>query len=578
MRIELSTKNKTKISQAGFKERFQLSAWVINLLVLINLTICEIIWFSPIIRKVGFYLDDWSTYSDLYNAPQNIFALVKVSLADPRIITRPIEALVYVGSWLVFHDNPILHHLLNCIFEISAAFFLYLALCRLSGNRALPFLSALFMLIYPSHDATHYWVTANTITLSLGMYLFSLWQSIKAIQDKKPFCFAYASFGFLASLLTYEAFIPFIGITVICSFTLYCKNYKWTQALFNTTLAMLPNMLSIAAVYYYQRIYLTQLRIGFHHSLAFTKEHALSVFEAGFAQTLSMEALSAYWLRIQETLFDLNVFKLFTLTLLLLLTAFTLFVIDKSKNLSHPYTFVGLGFIIMLFSYTVFAVSPEYLPTLESILNRLNTGASVGASMIIAGTLGILANIPKTSWQAKYILLALLSAPIIAFFIIADWGWSIPWIRSWTFQKYIISLVKNNKEQFQKVDSVILANCPRYVMWSPHFDGVWDFQSMLRMYSGKPKIKATVVSDRLQMNKNSIKDVSCGYLCGEYPIANLFVFIPNPQQWIEIKSTPDFIETIKHSCTTFTVSESTTSLWQKQVHAGITKPISSKQF
>src|SRR5580693_8162006 len=99
-------------------KRFLNFNWLPNLTVFLALIACQAIWFGPIIGKVGFYLDDWSTYANLCNGQQNWQSLLQISLDDPRIITRPLEALVYVGSWLSFHDQVWGHHFLNCLFEV----------------------------------------------------------------------------------------------------------------------------------------------------------------------------------------------------------------------------------------------------------------------------------------------------------------------------------------------------------------------------------------------------------------------------------------------------------------------------
>lgn len=182
-------KNNVAKQMAQIFNRADHPLWLNHASVLIALIVCEAIWYLPIIRKVGFYLDDWSTYANLQAVQQNWLSLLKTSLADSRIITRPIEALVYVSSWLAFHDQVYWHHLLNCVFEIASAFCLYLILSRLSNNKPLSFIASMLMLVYPNHDATHYWVTANTINLALGLYLFSLWQSIKLFKIISPFVF-----------------------------------------------------------------------------------------------------------------------------------------------------------------------------------------------------------------------------------------------------------------------------------------------------------------------------------------------------------------------------------------------------
>jgi Glucosyl transferase GtrII len=542
-------------------------AWLPNLTVLLALVVCEAIWFGPIIGKIGFYLDDWVTFSELANVQQNWQSLLQICLNDGRIAVRPLEAFVFVGSWFAFHDQPWGHHLLNCGFEVLAAFFLYLALGRLSGNRSFSFIVSLLMLVYPSHDSTHYWVVANSITLGLALYLLSLWQAIKAVQDQKPVCFLFSSLAFLASLFTYESFLPLILATAVCVLSLYKKKYNsWLQSCLKSIVALSPSLIAVLSIYYYQRIFLHQMQKGLRHAIAFSMPHMLEVLKEGFLQTLFTSGFFTCVSRTHDAIDYLNVYQCCLLAILIIVIALTLFVIGKDENrFFRPYIFMGLGILIMILAYTIFGISPEYMPKLESILNRTNMGAAVGASIFISGLLCLLLNRSQGSRAANCALLTIMVSPIIIFFVLADWGWSIPWIQSWTFQKYVIHLVKEQTGRFSDQDSIILAHTPRYVMWSPLFDGVWDFQAMLRMYLNAPNIKGGVVSDRMILSKDAIKDISMGYLCGSYPYSHLFVFIPNPKQWIAIHSAGEFITAIQSHGLGFGLTDSIISCWRKEL-------------
>lgn len=252
--------------------------------------------------------------------------------------------------------------------------------------------------------------------------------------------------------------------------------------------------------------------------MAFSLPHAIDVTQNGFLQTLLSEGIFTYCTRIAEISSELNVLKIFTLTLLIAIIAGTTFLLNKDdKAFEHSHLFMIAGFVFMLLSYLVFGLSPEYNPQLDSIMNRINIGASIGASIFISAFLYWLTNKLKKDQFAHCATLIALVSPIVIFFILADWGWAKPWITSWTFQKHVIKLVKQHAANLSDNDAVILAHVPRYVMWSPLFDGVWDFQSMLRMYSHAPNIKGGVASDRMQLSQDQIKDISAGYLCGTYP-------------------------------------------------------------
>lgn len=549
-------------------KKFYREGWFAHLTVFLSLIICEMLWFSPIISKVGFYLDDWAVFSELSNAQQTWNSLLQVCLRDPRIIVRPVETVYYVASWLAFHDQPWGHHFLHCCLEVLASFLIYLVLCRLSGNRAFSFTASVLVLVYPSHDATHYWVTSS-ITLSLVLYLFSLWQAIKAVQDQKPICFLFSTLAFFASLLTYEAFLPLIFVTAICLVSLYRQKYNWRESWLKLAAVLSPSSIAILATYYYQRVLLMQSGKGFHHSMSLSLPHAVEVIREGLCQNLYTSGFSIFIFRAQEAFADLSVRRICSLSALVAIIALTTFFVNENDSKPfRPYAYIGLGIAWMILSYVLFAASPEYNPQLESIMNRINLGASVGSSIFIAALITGLSshvwNKHREHQSAACALMTILAAPIITFFVLADWGWSIPWMTSWGFQKYVVQLVKKQAKTFSDGDSIILAHTPRYVMWSPLFDGVWDFESMLRLYV-KPGIKGGVVSDRMSLSKDAVKDISMGYLCGSYPFTHLFVLVPSPERWIKTRSAPEFIAAIKQYGMGFGLAESTINRWRKEI-------------
>jgi len=93
----------------------------------------------------------------------------------------------------------------------------------------------------------------------------------------------------------------------------------------------------------------------------------------------------------------------------------------------------------------------------------------------------------------------------------------------------------------------MLTECPRYVMWSPVFDGIWDFQSMVRLALDDSRIKAGVVSERLVLGLNEMKDVSMGYTCAVYPYHRLKVFIPSKKAFIPAETGQQFLNIIENS-------------------------------
>jgi hypothetical protein len=101
-------------------------------------------------------------------------------------------------------------------------------------------------------------------------------------------------------------------------------------------------------------------------------------------------------------------------------------------------------------------------------------------------------------------------------------------------------------------------------MWAPVFDGVWDFQQMLRMLYDNQKIKATVVCDRLAIKKGQLQDISCDYVCGTYPFSSMYIYAPNPPIWEKIESPQSFIDVIDRKGRAFDITDKLISNWKDQ--------------
>src|SRR4030095_59745 len=158
-----------------------------------------------------------------------------------------------------------------------------------------------------------------------------------------------------------------------------------------------------------------------------------------------------------------------------------------------------------------------------------------------------------------------MAAPFLCFLVLANWGLAKPWMDCWTVEKHITALVSARRGQFGAGTAILLAHCPRYVNWSPLFDGVWDFEAMLHMNLNDRNIQGGVVSDRMVLSRSNIKDISAGFTCGTYPFRQLFVFVPNPEQWIPIGYAQQFIQTINAKGMGFGLSRSTIERWHREL-------------
>lgn len=535
------------------------------LVALICLLLVEALCFGPGIKQIGFYLDDWSMFSQLHFCSQDFFSLMRQCLSDIRVQIRPLEAPYFVLLQLLFNDRPLGAHLVNCGMEVLSAWFLYLSLTRIISDRALSLVAALLFLLYPSHDATHYWITASSATLSMMLYTMSLWLSLKLAQGKRWLWLSVTVFA--CSVFNYEAYMPLCAVNVVCILFVRARNTGWRNALLPTALTCLPYAAVVAAMWAYQRLYLTSLKTSYTRPLTLDPQYMLSVVQHGLSNNLGNEGIRFYWERTHDAIAaGLPPATMISFALLALCTlASLLFLSSRRQESKHPaLPLLFLGLFTLLCSYSIFALAADYVPTLQTTMNRINYGGALGASMMLAGLLGCANALFKTAGKTRAIMLSALLCPLLTFFTLSNWGLSKPWILSWNVQKHIRQLLAHQGSRFHAGDTIILANAPRYVQWAPMYDGVWDFEPMLKLTLNNPNLNGNVVSERLSVSSTGIADISLNFVCGKYPFKNLYLLVPTPEQWFSIGSADEFIQTVETHGMGFGLSPEAVKRWKQE--------------
>lgn len=541
-----------------------------GLIALIAIFLLEFLCFGSIIGKIGFYMDDWSMYAGLHFGPNNWLDLTTACLKDPKVIIRPLEAPYFALLFKCFGNKPLGHHLVNAICEAFGAWFLYLGLARVCQNRAFAFISSAIFLLYPNHDATHYWLTASSATVSLSLYTLSFWQAVKGFQDNRFGLVLLSAFTFLLSVFNYESFMPLFPFTLLCCLFLALEGQQnKKQAITKTILYFSPYLAITVVTWWYRRVYLPRvLPDSWTPATGFDLGHIITVYREGFNGNIFPPAFAFFGQQVTRFLstgIDQSESILFVAVIAT--SAITAFWLAKSDSQIKPSMLAKLsiaGFATILSSYSIYALALTYVPGLDTIINRINAGASVGTALIIASLIFFISSTIK-SVNARSIVAATLSTMLLGFFVLSNWGLSKPWIASWGVQKHIRTIIENKHSMFKTGDSIILANAPRYVMWAPLFDGVWDFQNMVRWSLNNKEINAGVVSERIVLTRNDASDISHNYRCGTYSFKSMHLLTPAPETWYRVPSAERFIEIVENHGMAFGLDKTMPSKWRTQL-------------
>lgn len=549
--------------------------WLPAVAVLAAIIGVELLTFGASYKRTGFYLDDWLMLQQLSFGPQNYFDLVFTYLTtDPRVIIRPVEALHFGTVFFFSGTDPIGWRVSNMVMEIASAFLVFLVVSRLSLNRLIGLIASIFFLTYPVHDSTHYWAVCSCVSLSLTLYLLSLWATLKAAGGKVrvpgsrvlwlPLAFTF----YTLSIYGYEPFLPLCALNVVAYVMLTSGFKPFWPAAGKLVLHSLPYAAIVASLLLYQRFIVPLFAKPSLHKIHFDPGLIVSTMLDGL-QTISPLTTAPFISKQVQTFVqngEIDSGNVTRIAVLVVLVCIGIFATARKETRRTPAVMLmSLGLLTILASYSIFGLNPEYKPTLITLVNRINTGAAFGLSMIVAGLASL---VLSGGSRVKLLATGAVLSTLVVLFTLTNWSLSRPWEASWSVQKRTFQALSQRKDEFKNARSVVLMNCPRYVDATPVFDGPWDFEECLQIALGRRDVVGGVVSERMIVGRDYVQDVTLGFACGEYPYKNQVLITPGLAIIAEISSPQEFIDTVEKHGTFFGLSREAIAEWRKQLEFG----------
>jgi hypothetical protein len=567
------------------------SCVVKEIAALVSLVLIELLCFLPIMRSVGFYFDDWATLSQLYFGPkdQGLWALVQnYGYNNSLVIIRPIEALHFGLAFYFFGLNPFPWHLVNVILEIVVAILTCVIVRKLSGSLVVGFFAAVFVMLCPSHDSSHYWIVCSSVTLSFALYLASLLATIEALGTSKVLMrvslHSCSALFFALSLFNYETFMPLAVLNIFVSILVHLNRSISLTALFLALRKSVPSVLAmvlpVVSLLFYLKVVVPSISSVPMRAINFDMTVFLTTIFNGVCLSSPMSLAAFVFERAREGLSAVSTGELLRAALLTLLVGGVIFLLtssakdskqsapDTSKSLLSAYQLILLGLIAVVVSYSIFGLSPDYPPTYLTYLNRINTGSSFGLALAFTGIFMLcFGRIKGRESLSIWPVVALSIPPMLLFlvFTLANFGLAKPWIASWVTQKHIHNKIVQNAKKLAPNSSLLLLNCPRYVMWAPVYDGIWDFRNTVRILLHDRDFSAGVVSERLVLSKNKLEDISRGVVCGVYPFSSLYLLVAPDCNPIRVENPKQFVEVVESRGMDFGLEQSAVRRWKERV-------------
>jgi len=546
--------------------------------VLIAILLYSLLYFVSFGRslKAGRYLDEWELFGKLHFLPHSFLDYFVAMQNHWCFVIRPGSSFLFSSEYFFFGDNPFGYHACNAVFEIASVVFLYLAMRTLSGNKLFSLVTGILFLLYSNHITSHYHIGCSVHNFALSLFNLSLWLFFLNCK-REDFKLRLASYSaFCMSIVSYEFCMPLVALHAAGGVYLLRERGSSLKESFKRILSwMIPFALMLISFAMFRTKILHLFGYGSVYRMSFSFDHLIKVYTEGFKVSLLLPIFE-YCCEAAKDFFSKGIAVSGIMSLVAavagVVSSIVIFkdtaeVPSASKangEVSKLLFLCGFGFIAFVLGYSTFAIAPDYVPAITTMTNRINTPATPGAAIVLAALLCLLVHFVRNKF-AKKVLASGMMGLIVAVLLPCNWELEKPWLISNEVQKRIISILKEHESEFPSNSSIILANTPRWVMWASLFDSSWDFQSAVRVVLNRQDIKGGVVSERMHVTPHVVRDVSRGYLCGEYEFESMYMLFPATGKVVRVRTASNFIDTVERDGMSFGLDRNMPKTWRQQL-------------
>jgi hypothetical protein len=195
---------------------------------------------------MGYFIADdahwfWAAHRALLpgaSALDRINALVGLSRANQRI--RVLAQATWVVDYALFGTSPVGYRVTTTIWQVAACVTVYLAISRLTKDRALGTLTAFAFAIYPVGAETVTWISVRSDSMCLCFMLLGLLAYLEWRTSRKLRWYA-ATLGVWAlALATKETAVMFLPMIIVCDLLLAKIHERRPKALLRRAADYLP--------------------------------------------------------------------------------------------------------------------------------------------------------------------------------------------------------------------------------------------------------------------------------------------------------------------------------------------------
>ena len=465
------------------------------------------------VSSLGFYLDDYyelEVMSTSHN--QSLWGLFTALLSgDPKSHLRPIEYFGLAVLYWLFGTDPLPYHIFLAALVPLCAVALYLVLRKLGQPRFLALGVPMLFAAAPHYSSDRFWVVAYSPTVSLTLYLISLYCGLRALEARGRSLIWWLT-GVVATMLgsvfLYEIALPLFVLNAV--FFWYrgrrlgrdpSAAAAYASVLALTIVAKVVLALWVGTETSYS---IGGYQGGLAHHTAYVVSGAIKVNFGTYGVGLPYVL---WWIvdsRFSWTVLGASVLVGVVTFLYLIRGARGLELAPLRRGLRWPAwrELVVAGVLLVAAGYAQFLVTGEIYFSSAGIDNRVNIVAALGVAVLSIGLLLRATAFVPQEWRRAVFALAVAALAGVGVFVTNTLAGY--WGSAYSRQKEVIERLERALPQDPSRTTVLLDRiCPE-IGPGIIFLGHYDLEGALRTAYRNTTINAAVMTDDITARRSAL--------------------------------------------------------------------------
>ena len=416
----------------------------------------------PYIGGLGFYSDDWAFFGHFHASNDQSIRGLFWALYDGDVITRqrPVQDLVLAALYSAFGLHALGYHLFNLAVLAAGAVLLYLV-AREAGQPRWSALAvpAVWMLL-PNASTDRFWVAAFQITVSMTLYLASVYAALRAVGARPSRVWAWSivsAAAFVIAGLAYELVLP-LAVVTIALVVLQFRRLNGGDTAFGTARGRLSwpivaTIVSLATVVVFKAV--TTVRLSVEDGMASRVFHLyLDATKLNFGKYIGGVPFILAWIA-RHALDPVNLVAAALVGAIVFAWLWRVRSAPGSESRRGAVALILFGLAVFVLGYAIFVTNSDTWFTSTSLGNRIGFTASAGVAAVIVGTVALFVSYlsPHASRIAFVSSIALVAcAGTLMVLTLAD-----DWVEAYDAQQRIVRDLRTDLPSLEPRSAVLLS-------------------------------------------------------------------------------------------------------------------------